>query len=130
MKVKLGIRGSSDAVNAIIIKLDDLMLVTADNLFLSGQESRTNTGKSLVSLLESLSCVDNQIEIGDKLIPMIESELHIEEGTLNKFIIEKEQITCVEVTTMQVMRMGFAMNDKHKYTQMKIRNTEQKNYAQ
>jgi hypothetical protein len=88
MKVKLGIRGNSDAVSAIIIKLDDLMLVTADNLFLSGQESRTNTGKSLVSLLESLSCVDNQIEIGDKLIPMIEEELHIKEGTLNKFINE------------------------------------------
>jgi hypothetical protein len=88
MKVKLGIRGNSDSVSAIIIKLDDLMLVTADNLFLSGQESRTNTGKSLVSLLESLSCVDNQIEIGDKLIPMIEEELHIKEGTLNKFINE------------------------------------------
>jgi hypothetical protein len=88
MKIKLGIRGSSDAVNAIIIKLDDLMLVTADNLFLSGQENRTKTGKSLVSLLESLSCVDNQIEIGDKLIPMIEDELHIEEGTLNKFTNE------------------------------------------
>jgi len=88
MKIKLGIRGNSDSVSAIIIKLDDLMLVTADNLFLSGQENRANTGKSLVSLLESLSCVDNQIEIGDKLIPMIESELHIEEGTLNKFTNE------------------------------------------
>jgi len=88
MKIKLGIRGNSDSVSAIIIKLDDLMLVTADNLFLSGQENRANTGKSLVSLLESLSCVDNQIEIGDKLIPMIEDELHIEEGTLNKFINE------------------------------------------
>ena len=88
MKIKLGIRGSSDAVNAIIIKLDDLMLVTADNLFLSGQENRTKTGKSLVSLLESLSCVDNQIEIGDKLIPIIEEELYIEKGTLNKFINE------------------------------------------
>ena len=86
MKVKLGIRGNSDSVSEIIIKLDDLMLVTADNLFLSGQESRTNTGKSLVSLLESLSSVDNQIEIGDKLIPMIEDELHIEEGTLDKFV--------------------------------------------
>ena len=84
MKIKLGIRGNSDQVSAIIIKLDDLMLATADNLFLSGQESRTNTGKSLVSLLESLSCVDNQIEIGDKLIPMIESELDIEEGALDK----------------------------------------------
>jgi len=88
MKIKLGIRGNSDAVSAIIIKLDDLMLVTADNLFLSGQESRTNTGKSLVSLLESLSCVDNQIEIGETMIPIIEEELNIEEGILNKFINE------------------------------------------
>ena len=88
MKVKLGIRGNSDSVSAIIIKLDDLMLVTADNLFLSGQESRTKTGKSIVSLLESLSSCDNEIEIGDKLIPMIEEELHIKEGTLNKFINE------------------------------------------
>jgi hypothetical protein len=88
MKIKLGIRGSSDAVSAIIIKLDDLMLVTADNLFLSGDESRINTGKSIVSLLESLSSCDNQIEIGDKLIPMIEEELYIEEGTLNKFTTE------------------------------------------
>ena len=88
MKVKLGIRGNSDSVSAIIIKLDDLMLVTADNLFLSGEESRINTGKSIIALLESLSSCDNQIEIGDKLIPMIESELYIEEGTLNKFINE------------------------------------------
>ena len=88
MKIKLGIRGNSDQVSAIIIKLDDLMLVTADNLFLSGTESRTNIGKSIVSLLESLSCVDSQIEIGETLIPMIEDELYIEEGTLNKFINE------------------------------------------
>ena len=88
MKIKLGIRGNSDSVSAIIIKLDDLMLVTADNLFLSGDESRINTGKSIVSLLESLSSCDNQIEIGDKLIPMIEEELYIEEGTLNKFTNE------------------------------------------
>ena len=46
MKIKLGIRGNSDAVSAIIIKLDDLMLVTADNLFLSGEESRVKTGKA------------------------------------------------------------------------------------
>jgi len=88
MKIKLGIRGNSDQVSAIIIKLDDLTLVTADNLFLSGTESRTNIGKSIVSLLESLSCVDNQIEIGETLIPMIEDELYIEKGTLNKFINE------------------------------------------
>ena len=88
MKIKLGIRGNSDSVKGIIVKLDDLMLVTADDLFLSGQENRAKTGESIVALLESLSSCDNQIEIGDKLIPMIESELHIEEGTLNKFIKE------------------------------------------
>ena len=88
MKIKLGIRGNSDSVSAIIIKLDDLMLVTADNLFLAGTEGRKKTGESIVSLLESLSSCDNQIEIGDKLIPMIEEELYIEEGTLNKFINE------------------------------------------
>ena len=64
------------------------MLVTADNLFLSGEESRVKTGESIVSLLESLSCVDNQIEIGETMIPILEEELHIEEGTLNKFINE------------------------------------------
>ena len=88
MNVKLGLRGNSDQVSAIIIKLDDLTLVTADNLFLIGLENRKKMGANLVSLLESLSSVDNQIEIGDKIIPMIESELDIEEGTLNKFINE------------------------------------------
>ena len=88
MKIKLGIRGNSDQVTAIIIKLDDLTLVTSDNLFLIGVENRKKMGANIVSLLESLSSVDNQIEIGDKLIPMIESELHIEEGILNKFINE------------------------------------------
>ena len=89
MNVKLGLRGNSDAVSAIIIKLDGLTLVTADNLFLIGLENRKKMGANLVSLLESLSSVDNQIEIGDKIIPMIESELDIEEGTLNKFINEQ-----------------------------------------
>ena len=88
MKVKLGIRGNSDQVSAIIIKLDDLMLVTSDNLFLIGEENRKALGNGLVSLLESLSCVENEIEIGETLIPMIESELYIEEGILNKFVNE------------------------------------------
>jgi hypothetical protein len=91
MKVKLGIRGNSDQASAIIIKLDDLTLVTADNLFLGGEERRIKMGKGLIQLLDSLSSCDNQIEIGDKLIPMIESELYIEEGTLNKFIIEEQE---------------------------------------
>ena len=88
MKVKLGLRGNSDQVSAIIIKLDELTLVTSDNLFLIGVENRKKMGANLVSLLESLSSVDNQIEIGDKIIPMIEDELYIEEGTLNKCINE------------------------------------------
>ena len=85
MKIKLGIRGTEDAVSAIIIKLDDLMLVTADNLFLSGTEGRENTGKGIISLLDSLS-VDHDIEIGETIIPMLEDELYIEKGTLNKFL--------------------------------------------
>ena len=88
MKIKVGLRGNSDAVYGIIIKFDDLSLISSDNLFLIGQENRTKMGKDLVLLLESLFCVENQIEIGDKIIPMIESELNIEEGTLNKFINE------------------------------------------
>ena len=83
MKIKLGIRGNSDQASAIIIKLDELTLVTSDNLFLIGEDNRKALGKGLVSLLESLS--SNQIEIGETLIPMIESELYIEKGTLNKY---------------------------------------------
>ena len=88
MKIKLGLRGNSDAIHGLIITFDDLSLISSDNMFLIGEENRTKMGEDLVSLLESLSCVDNQIEIGDKIIPMIESELYIEEGTLNKFINE------------------------------------------
>ena len=85
MKIKLGVRGSSDAVNAIIIKMDDLMLVTADNIFLIGEERRNKMGKNIVALLDSLS-KEHEIEIGETIVPMIESELSLKEGTLNKFI--------------------------------------------
>jgi hypothetical protein len=85
MKIKLGVRGNSDAVNAIIIKIDDLMLVTADNLFLTGDESRNKMGNNIVALLDSLS-KDHEIEIGETVVPMIEFELNLQEGTLNKFI--------------------------------------------
>ena len=84
MKIKLGVRGSSDAVNAIIIKMDDLMLVTADNIFLVGEESRNKMEKNIVALLESLS-KEHEIEIGETVAPMVESELNLQEGTLNKF---------------------------------------------
>lgn len=85
MKIKLGVRGNSDAVNAIIIKIDDLMLVTADNLFFIGEESRNKMGKNIFALLDSLS-KEHEIEIGETVAPMIESELNLQEGTLNKFI--------------------------------------------
>ena len=87
MKIKLGIRGTEDAVSAIIIKMDDLMLITADNIFLIGEENRNKMGENIIKLLDSLS-VDHDIEISETIIPMLEDELYIKEGTLNKFINE------------------------------------------
>ena len=84
MKIKLGLRGTSDAVNAIIIKMDDLTLITSDNIFLIGEENRNKMGDNIIKLLDALS-VDNEIEIGDKVKPMIEQELNIKQGTLNKY---------------------------------------------
>lgn len=84
MKIKLGLRGTSDAVNAIIIKIDDLTLVTGDNIFLIGQENRNKMGENLKALLDTLS-VDNEIEIGDNIQPMIERELNMENGVLKKY---------------------------------------------
>lgn len=84
MKIKLGIRGNTDAINHIIIKIDDLMLVTADNLFLVGEENRIKMGENIIKLLDALS-VDNDIEIGETLIPMIEQELNMQEGVLSKY---------------------------------------------
>ena len=84
MIVQLGIRGSTDSINHILVKIDDLTLMTCDNLFLVGEENRIKTGKNLVELLDALS-VDHDIEIGDKLIPMIEQELNMQEGTLIKY---------------------------------------------
>ena len=88
MKIKLGIRGSSDTVNSIIIKMDDLILVTADNLFLVGDEGRNKMGKNIVALLDSLS-KEHEIEIGETVAPMIEFEMNLKKGTLNKFIKKK-----------------------------------------
>ena len=85
MKIKLGVRGSTDAINHIIIKIDDLMLVTADNLFLVGEENRIKTGKNLIQLLDALS-VDNEIEIRETLQPEIERELNMTEGALSKYV--------------------------------------------
>lgn len=84
MKIKIGVRGNSDAVKGIIIKMDDLMLVTADNIFFIGEENRNKMGKNIVAMLDSLS-KEHEIEIGETVAPMIESELNLKEGTLNKF---------------------------------------------
>ena len=47
MKISLGIRGSEDAVNHILIKVnDDFILQTKDNLFWAGDEGRDKTGKN------------------------------------------------------------------------------------
>ena len=84
MKIKLGIRGSTDAINHIIIKLDDLMLVTADNLFLTGEEGREKTGKNLVELLNSLS-KDHEISVGESIAKEIERELNLN-GEVIKYV--------------------------------------------
>ena len=84
MKIKLGLRGNSDAVNHIIIKMDDLTLVTGDNIFLIGEENRNKMGENIIKLLDALS-VDNEIEIRDTLQPMIERELNMQEGALSKY---------------------------------------------
>ena len=85
MKIKLGVRGTSDAVNHIIIKMDDLSLITSDNIFLIGEENRNKMGKNIIKLLDALS-VDNEIEIGDSIQPSIERELNMENGALKKYV--------------------------------------------
>tara|TARA_Y100000592_G_C5392308_1_gene278868 strand:- start:193 stop:450 length:258 start_codon:yes stop_codon:yes gene_type:complete len=84
MKIKVGLRGNSDAVYGVIIKFDDLSLVTSDNIFLIGEENRNKMGENLKALLDALS-VGNEIEIGDKIKSMIERELNMEDGALSKY---------------------------------------------
>ena len=87
MKIQLGVRGNSDAVNAIIFKMDDLTLVTADNIFLIGEENRNKMGENIIKLLDTLSVdIMNDIEIGEKVMPMIERELNMENGALKKYV--------------------------------------------
>lgn len=83
MKIQLGLRGSSDAFNHVIVKIDDLMLMNTENLFLSGEEYRTKTGRSLIELLDALS-KDHEISIRERVAKEVERELDIEEGTLIK----------------------------------------------
>lgn len=84
MNIKLGARGSSDQINYILIKMDDLTLMTAENLFLSGEEYRIKAGKSIVELLNSLS-KDHAISIGENIVDNIEDELKLGSGELKKY---------------------------------------------
>ena len=87
MKIQLGLRGSSDAVYGIIVKFDDLSLVSSDNIFLIGEENRKKMGENLIKLLDTLSVdIMNDIEIGEKVMPMIERELNMEDGALKKYV--------------------------------------------
>ena len=87
MKIKLGVRGNSDAVSAIILKMDELTLITADNIFLIGEENRTKMGENIIKLLDTFSLdIMNDIEIGETVMPMIERELNMENGTLKRYV--------------------------------------------
>lgn len=76
MKIQLGVRGSSDAMNHILIKIDDLILMNKDNLFLAGNEGREKTGKNLVKLLNTLS-KDHEISVKENVAKEIERELNL-----------------------------------------------------
>lgn len=85
MKIQLGVRGSEDAINHILIKVnDDFILQTKDNLFWAGEEGRDKTGKNLVELLETLS-KDHEISVRKNVAEEIEFQLNIKQGTLNKW---------------------------------------------
>ena len=83
--IKIGVRGSSDAVNHILIKIDDLTLMTTENLFLAGQDYRIKTGKNLAQLLNSLS-KDHEISVGQNVAENIESELSLKNGEIKKYV--------------------------------------------
>ena len=84
MKINLGIRVSTDAINHILIKVnDDFILQTKDNLFWAGDEGRNKTGKNLIELLDTLS-KDHEISVGKNIAKEIERELNLN-GELSKY---------------------------------------------
>ena len=85
MQIKLGLRGNTDAVNHILIKLDDLTLMTTENLFLAGEEGRNKTGKNIVQLLDCLS-KDHEISIKENIANEAERELGLKNGELQQWI--------------------------------------------
>ena len=84
MKINLGIRGSTDAINHILLKVnDDFILQTKDNLFWAGDEGRNKTGKNLVELLNTLA-KDHEISVRKNVAKEIERELNLN-GEINKY---------------------------------------------
>ena len=89
MKINLGIRGNEDAVNHILIKVNnDFILQTKDNLFFAGEVGRDKTGKNLVQLLNTLA-KDHEISVHENVAEEIERELNLENQELQKFIVDK-----------------------------------------
>ena len=84
MKIKLGLRGNSDAVNHVLIKIDDLTLMTTENLFLAGEEYRNKTGKNIVELFNCLS-QEHEILIKENIAKEAERELGLKNGELQKY---------------------------------------------
>ena len=83
--IKLGVRGSVDSVNHILMKIDDLTLMTTENLFLAGEEYRIQTGENLLQLLNSLS-KDHEISIKGNVADEIENVLNLKNGELQQWI--------------------------------------------
>tara|TARA_A200000159_G_scaffold152170_1_gene162879 strand:+ start:17 stop:286 length:270 start_codon:yes stop_codon:yes gene_type:complete len=84
MKINLGIRGSTDAINHILLKVnDDFILQTKDNLFWAGDEGRNKTGKNLVELLNTLA-KDHEISVRKNVAEEIEFQLNLN-GEIIKF---------------------------------------------
>jgi len=85
MKIKLGIRGSTDAINHILLKVnDDFILQTKDNLFFAGEEGRDKTGKNLVELLNTLA-KDHEISVSENVAEEIERELNLKNNEIKKY---------------------------------------------
>ena len=77
MKIQLGVRGSEDAINHILLKVnDDFILQTKDNLFWAGEEGRDKTGKNLVELLNTLA-KDHEISVRKSVAEEIEFQLNL-----------------------------------------------------
>jgi len=83
--IKLGVRGSTDSINHILIKIDDLTLMTTENLFLAGEDYRIKTGKNLAQLLNTLS-KDHEISVGQNVAENIESELSLKNNEIKKYV--------------------------------------------